>query len=155
MFGWFFDAALSPLWQFLDVLFGGLASILSVVAVIYSMTTFKKSLTTSHYGELDNMYFELLKIAMDKPHVAMLDTPRDAQQEAEYNIYAFMIWNFLEAIYDRSKDGQALCDTWYPIIDAEMQLHLAWFESPQNTPKFKDEFVEFIHHRKASMSGES
>lgn len=146
-----FNPALSPLWQSLDVLFGGMASVLSVVAVIYSMTTFKKSLATSHYSELDSMYFELLKIAIDKPHLAMGDIARSPEQRSEYDIYAFMMWNFLEAIYDRGKDGRSLCQTWYPIIDSEMQLHQHWFDQAANTVKFKDEFVTFIQRRRAMI----
>ncbi|HSG60700.1 MAG TPA: hypothetical protein VLA24_04625 [Pseudomonadales bacterium] len=147
----FFNPALSPVWQSLDVLFGGVASVLSVVAVIYSMTTFKKSLTTSHYSELDNMYFELLKIAIEKPHLTMPNTPRTQEQQAEYDIYAFMVWNFLEAIYDRGKDGKSLCQTWYPIIDSEMQMHQDWFDQASNTVKFKEEFVSFIQRRREML----
>ena len=66
-----------------------------------------------------------------------------------------MMWNFLEAIYDRSKDGLELCDTWYPIIDSEMQLHLTWLHQPHNTIKFKDEFLVFINDRQAAALANS
>lgn len=155
MLDFLFDAELSPLWQSLTVLMGGLASLFSALAIFYSMTTFKKSLATSHYSELDNMYFELLRIALDKPHLAQAISQRSADQQAEYDIYAFMMWNFLEAIYDRCKDDLALRDTWYPIVDSEMQLHLRWLHQPHNTVKFKDEFVGFINGRQAAALTDS
>jgi hypothetical protein len=153
MLDFLFDTELSPLWQSLTVLLGGLASLISAGAILYSMTTFKKSLATSHYSELDNMYFELLRIALDKPHLAQAVSQRSADQQAEYDIYAFMMWNFLEAIYDRCKDGLELRNTWYPIIDSEMQSHLTWLHQPHNTVKFKEKFVAFINDRHALLAG--
>src|SRR5215211_88729 len=66
-------------------LFGGavvtLALVLGVVtmaaaALLVTLRTFSKSLTISHYAELDRMYGELLKLAIDKPHLRDPDAKR-------------------------------------------------------------------------------
>ena len=144
----FFNPYYSTMWTALGALAQGFASIMAIGALIYSMTTFKRSLQTSHYTELDSMYFELLKTALGKPH---LNNPtaatRTDDQKKEYDIYAFMVWNFLEAIYDRCEQNERLCVTWYPVIDAENRKHRDWFNHPDNKHKFKDTFHEFINNR--------
>jgi len=140
----FFHADYSTMWTALGAIAQGFASILAIVALIYSMTTFRKSLQISHYTELDSMYFELLKAALEKPHLNNPAATRSEDQKIEYDIYAFMVWNFLEAIYDRCEKNKRLCCTWYPVIDAENQKHREWFDHPDNKPKFKDDFHVFI-----------
>jgi len=121
-----------------------LATIVTLVALIYSIQTFSKTMQASHYTELDAMYMEILKMALDKPYLITSTTIREAQQEQEYDIYAFMVWNFVEAIYDRCESDKDLCETWYPIIDAENRKHGQWFAHPDNRHKFKETFHRFI-----------
>lgn len=45
----------------------------------------------------------------------------------EYDAYAFMVWNFLEAIHDKCQDDDELLNTWAPIIAAEDAYHRGWF----------------------------
>ena len=125
---------------------------MAVVALIYSLTTFRKSLQAAHYTELDKMYNGLLRTAIEKPHLVSTGIPRSKDQGAEYDIYAFMVWNFLEAIYDRCEADHGLRGTWYPVIDTEAQRHRAWFEQPENHDKFKPKFHAFVRKRFAKAS---
>jgi len=134
----------SNMWTALGALSQGLASIMAIAALFYSMTTFRKSLQTSHYTELDAIYFDLLKIALEKPHLDKPVSKRTDKQKVEYDIYAFMIWNFLETIYDRCEENRHLCATWYPILSFESMKNRDWFDRPDNKCKFKDGFHEFI-----------
>ncbi|MGH8491048.1 MAG: hypothetical protein ACREXS_19820 [Gammaproteobacteria bacterium] len=93
------------------------------------------------------MYFDLLKAALDTPHVynpTATRTDRTDDQVQEYEIYAFMVWNFLEAVFDRCEHDKALCTTWYPAIEAETRRHRKWFDKPENEHRFKVPFREFI-----------
>ena len=140
----FFNSDYSTMWAALGTLVQGIASIMAIAALIYSMTTFRKSLQTSHYTELDLMYFDLLKTTLEKPHLNNPIATHSDDQKIEYNSYAFMVWNFLEAIYDRCRHDKHLCSTWYPVIDAENRKHREWFDHPDNKHKFKGAFHEFI-----------
>ena len=140
----FFHSDYSTMWIAFGTIAQGFASIMAIVALIYSMTTFRKSLQTSNYTELDSMYFDLLKVALEKPHLNNPMAARSDDQKIEYDIYAFMVWNFLEAIYDRCGNNEHLCRTWYPVIDAENRKHREWFDYPDNKYKFKGAFHEFI-----------
>lgn len=127
-----------------------IAAIVTVAALIYSIAALRKTLQTSHYAELDTMYFNLLKSALDKPYLNNPKTLDTDKQKSEYEIYAFMVWNFLETIYDRCGPSKRLIrirelrDTWYPVIVTENHLQREWFDNPDNKLKFKDEFHEFI-----------
>lgn len=131
-------------WVAVGVILQGVAAIIAYSALRYSVITFTKSLTISNYGELDKMYFDLLKTAVEKPHLIDPNGARSRDQRREYDTYAFMVWNFLETIYDRCQDATELCVTWYPVVDAENRRHRAWFDDPENRPKFKQPFRDFI-----------
>ena len=142
------DILSSPtLWLAIGTILQGVAAIIAFSALRYSMTTFSKSLTVSNYSEMDRMYFDLLKTAVEKPHLINPKAIRTGEQQREYDTYAFMVWNFLETIYDRCHGVEELCVTWYPVIDAENRRHRKWFDDPENRPKFKEGFHKFINER--------
>ena len=140
----FLNPGYSTMWAALGAIAQGIASILAIAALLYSMTTFRRSLKTSHYTELDRMYFDLLKLAVEKSHLGNPKSSRTDEQKAEYEVYAYMVWNFLETIYDRCARDEHLCVTWYPVVDAENRLHREWFDRADNKHKFKQEFHDFI-----------
>jgi len=139
-----FNPDYATMWTAVGTIASAIATIMGIGALIYSMTTYKKSLQVSHYSEMDSMYLDLLKSVMEKPHLNTSKAPRSGDQIIEYDIYAFMVWNFLEAIYDRCETDKYLCDTWYPVINEEQRKHRQWFEHPDNKHKFKNEFHQFI-----------
>ncbi|MEK7321599.1 MAG: hypothetical protein AABZ84_00795 [Pseudomonadota bacterium] len=140
-------------WDAVAAIAQGLASIMAIAALIISMTSFKQSLKTSHYTELDRMYFDLLKIALERPHVTNPNADRTEGQKLEYEIYAYMVWNFLETIYDRCERDKHLWDTWLPVLKAENGLHGHWLSEPQNQCKFKPVFCKFISSQHFTRQG--
>lgn len=106
------------------------------------------------YSELDRFYADLLKIAIEHPH---LRTPARLQRDvealhadydpypdlpvatseqraekdrrvAQYDAYAFLVWNFLETIHDRCQEyPEQLLETWATIVAAENRVHRGWF----------------------------
>ena len=132
------------LWTAISSIMGVIATTLAIFALIYSMRTYRKTMQIVHYGEIDKMYFEILKEALAKPHLVQKNIERSTEQEVEYDIYAFIIWNFLESIYDRCMLDHDLQKTWFPIIEAERKIHLSWIQESENRAKFKAEFLSFI-----------
>lgn len=142
----------TTLWTAVSSIMGVIATIMAVFALLYSMRTYNKTMQIVHYGEMDKMYFEILKEALSKPHVVRKDITRNKEEEVEYSIYAFIVWNFLESIYDRCMLDATLQKTWFPIIEAERVIHLEWIQNPVNRTKFKDEFLDFIEKEKVQNS---
>lgn len=140
------------LWTAISSIMSILATMMAIFALIYSMRTYRKTMQIVHYGEIDKMYFEILKEALAKPHLVRQGIERDAEQAVEYDIYAFIVWNFLESIYDRCMLDHALQKTWFPIIEAERKIHLAWIEEDENRAKFKAEFLRFVDEGKFEVA---
>ena len=132
------------LWTAISSMMSIIATMMAIFALIYSMRTYRKTMQIVHYGEIDKMYFEILKEALAKPHLVRQDIERDEEQRVEYGVYAFIVWNFLESIYDRCLLDPELRKTWFPIIEAERKIHLIWIQKEENRAKFKAEFLEFV-----------
>ena len=121
-----------------------ISSLLAGTALLYSMTAYTRTLKTSHYNELDKNYLTLLNVALATPYLIEPGTITTKEQQEKYNIYAFMVWNFLEAIFDKSLTDKHLKETWIPIIEVEGQIHYNWFKREENKSKFKDRFYTYV-----------
>lgn len=88
------------LWTAISSIMGVIATTLAIFALLYSMRTYRKTMQVMHYGELDKMYFEILKEALNKPFLLQQNRERSVDEETQYNTYAFIVWNFLESIYE-------------------------------------------------------
>src|SRR5215469_15362436 len=109
-----------------------------VFTLFYSVWSFTTAIRDGYYAELDRVYFELLKIALERPYLLDFPTSPDPNKQREYDAYAFMVWNFVETVFDRCQGWgrKRLRETWYPVITAENALHRQWFELPANRSKF-------------------
>ncbi len=142
-------AAVMMTWSKAGVIAEALGSIGIVCTLFYSVWSFKTTLRDAYYAEIDRVYFELLKIGLEKPELLtypISPASADPAKANQYGAYAFMVWNFVETIFDRCQgwSKRRLRETWYPIIASENALHRAWFEQPDNRRRFKRRFVRFI-----------
>jgi hypothetical protein len=145
-------AAAMLTWSKAGVIAEALGSIGIVFTLLYSVWSFTRTLRDAYYAELDRVYFELLKIGLERPELLTYPTSPtspaspDPAKAGQYGAYAFMVWNFLETIFDRCQgwSKRRLRETWFPIIAAENDLHRGWFELPENRRRFKQRFVRFI-----------
>jgi hypothetical protein len=133
-------------WTKASVIAQALGSLGIVLTLFYSVWSFTTTLRDAYYAELDRVYFDLLKIGLERPHLLSFPTAPDPAKAREYDVYAFMVWNFVETVFDRSQgtSRRHLRETWFPIIAAENALHRGWFDQPENRCKFKERFGRFI-----------
>jgi hypothetical protein len=146
----FLDVPVVTGWTKAQVILQAIAAIGAIAALLYSLKNFTKTLRDSYYIQLDKMYFDLLKLIVERPYlIAPAETRKDDEgKQGEYEAYAFMVWNFIETIFDRCPGNAHLCETWYPIIETENLLHRKWFDEARNRSKFKTKFVDFIVQEK-------
>ncbi len=104
-----------------------------------------KSNKVSHYGELDALYGELLKLAIEKPYLRNLQAKRTPEQQLEYEYYAHLVWCFVETVYDRASPEDDLMRIWRTAIEVENTLHREWFDRPENECMFRSEFRGYIN----------
>jgi hypothetical protein len=133
-------------WEKAGVIAEAMGSIGIVFTLFYSVWSFTRTLRDAYYAELDRVYFELLKIGLERPDLLSFPASPDPGKATEYGAYAFMVWNFVETIFDRCQgwSKRRLRETWYPIIAAENALHREWFDRPENRRRFKQRFIQFI-----------
>jgi hypothetical protein len=133
-------------WVQWQVVAESVSSVAIVCTLLYSVWSYRTTLRDSYYAEIDRVYFELLKLGLERPY--LLDYPQspEAGRAREYDAYAFMVWNFVETVFDRcqGRGKRRLRETWYPVIEAETLRHRHWFERPGNRAKFKDRFRRFV-----------
>lgn len=129
--------------------------VIGASALLYSMMIYKDSVMLSHYSELDGTYASLLEKAIEHPHFVADQPERDATEKVQYDLYAFMVWNFVETIVDRCQNNKSLSETWSPIVLVEAKKHYAWFIRPENKEKFKESFRNYVQDLvKAAPSAE-
>lgn len=91
--------------------------ILGGIALIISIYAFKRTLDYQAYRELDSNYMETLKLGLEDPDLRNSDITNnysklEANKKLKYEIYAYLVWNFCETIYDRKKIDK----TWLPVL---------------------------------------
>jgi len=130
--------------------FIALGTVLLAIGIPLSIHMATRQERETFYATLDRTYFEIQKLLIDYPHLAQTDlSAKTADQVTQYNAFAYMVWNFLETIYDYSKEGkrEAVTVTWECVLQYEARLHAAWFLHPANRPKFKSRFIEYVEKK--------
>lgn len=128
--------------------FGDIAAIgafgLALFGAWRALRDFSSSLRELKYSELDRLYFDIQRAALDYPAVRVpvppTDDPTDAQRR--YDTYALMVWAFVETVCDRCERDKHLRTTWQPIVLVEKERHIAWLRRPENAALFKESFVK-------------
>ena len=140
------EAEVMTMWAKAAVIADAAAALGIVFTLFYSIWSFRTTLRDSYYAELDRVYFELLKLGLEHPDLLDYPASRNPAKAREYDAYAFMVWNFVETVYDRCQGWtkRRLRETWYPVIAAENARHRDWFNLPENRRKFKEPFCRFI-----------
>ncbi|KAF0182258.1 MAG: hypothetical protein IV086_11050 [Hyphomonadaceae bacterium] len=133
----------SPL-EFWSIIANALTAVLALAAILVSVWAFTRQIHSEHYGEIDKIYFDLLKEAVTHPIYGQGMRAVEGAFDPGYDAYAFMVVNFVETILDRCSGRKALEETWQPIIELEINKHLDWLSQPQNQLKFKKGFLAFL-----------
>lgn len=125
---------------------------ISILALALSGYNYFRSRSMNMYQDLDRLYLDILKTALANPDFINPELTRDYQlkfqgdRKRQYDIYAFMVWNICETIYDRKSD-KSFYNTWECVIKRENKLHGSWFLQPENQQGFKPAFIHFIKEK--------
>lgn len=130
--------------EFWSLAMDSLSTILAAAAIFLYIIFWYKDKTSNDYDVFDNLYLDLLKTGMEHPKFR--DISKTVNYKAEfsedeliqYEIYAFITWNFIETILDKGDENLHI--TWLPAVKHEAALHIEWFKQPENQIKFKELF---------------
>lgn len=123
------------------------STLLAAAAILLYIYFWHKDKTSNSYVAFDSMYLEILKTGIDNPSLrdevfTQNYTNAENDKRIQYEVYAYICWNFCETLYDQGDSG--LMKTWGVVIQEENRLHRTWFEQPSTQSKFKPEFREYI-----------
>ena len=119
------------------------------------------------YAQLDNTYLEIQKLIIDHPHLGdpavLLKNPEaNPDQLTQYDAFAFIVWNFIESIYDFTRKGddspqgrrmtEMLTQSWECIVEYEGARHAPWFVRTENQQKFKKSFRDYVASKRESWN---
>jgi len=122
---------------------------------VAAINNFEKTLKVTYYAELDRMYFDLVAMRVGKPHLwggptkPAKPTKEQALEALEYEHYRFLVWNYLETVFDRcivGKDGEPDDDlhrTWGPAFEFESRLHGKTIGA-EHADCFKQDFRDYL-----------
>jgi hypothetical protein len=105
---------------------------------------FEREERDKFYVQLDEMYLRILQMVVQNPQVGRVSLKRTENEQVQYDAFAFIMWNFIESIYDFCIADETLRKTWHPIMEAESVAHAEWFSRPENRKRFKGEFCNYI-----------
>ena len=129
-------------------IFIAIGTLILAFGIPWSILSSRQAEKDSFYAALDQTYFEIKRLVIEHPHLAATDPAgKTPDQLVQYDAYAFMIWNFIESIYDYSKSQKALAETWSCILRYEARTHAEWFKNLVHQQKFKTPFVDHIKAR--------
>ena len=134
-----------------------LAYFVAALTLAHSVRSWKHSLQLQHYGDLDQLYADLLRDALTHPYLRNPSNirPEDGEKLVEYAAYAYMSLNFVETVRDRIGNDATLHATWDPVVVFEAKLHREWFERDNNAACFKREFQNYMGSLHASRALEN
>lgn len=131
---------------------------ISAIALGFAMISFIRTRDHEKYKISDDMLLEILKINIEYPE---FDNPEftenfmshdDLLLKKRYDIYAMMVWNYMESLYDYygTKKIQKIC--YWGAIQYWSKLHYKWFALERNYCAYQNDFRKFIENSNARES---
>lgn len=136
--------------EFWGIFMDSISTILAAAAIFLYIIFWYKDKTSNNYDVFDSLYMDILKTGMEHPHFRDISKTKsykssfDENSLIQYEIYAYISWNFLETLLD--KGDKQLLVTWLPVIKYETSIHFEWFRASENQVKFKKEFIQQINN---------
>lgn len=137
-----------------DTLIALISATIAIFSAIFTIVLSISDRGKDDYLAIDEQYKDILKEGIKNP--ALRDPKKccnydklkekDSDFYIKYNTYAYIVWNFLETIYDFSHDKKEkhrkLYEIWRPAVLQENKLHYRWFRL--NNFLFEKNFQEYV-----------
>jgi hypothetical protein len=105
---------------------------------------FQREERDKFYAQLDETYLRILQMIVVNPRLADASSARSRGERIQYDAFAFIMWNFIESIYDFCLNDEILRNTWHCVLECEGAAHAEWFNRGDSRKRFKAEFCDYI-----------
>lgn len=121
---------------------------LALVSTTISAFTWIHSHNANRHQMADDQLHRLHEIELNAPHFRDDAWCQAALEEGAptwptYDVYATMVWNYLETLYDRFGEGKLLESSFGGSIIDLTSRHYGWFK--RNEAYFGSEFRSFVN----------
>ncbi len=120
------------------------ATFVIALGVRAEMGKYREDSRFHNYTQIDNIYYSIQREIILHPHLSEPIGKRNEGERCQYDAFAFMTWNFIEAIYDQCEGDKNLHETWDVIVQYEAHRHKIWFLEDRNQKKFKRSFRKIV-----------
>jgi hypothetical protein len=130
---------------------------ISVVALGFSIISFIRTKMHEKYKIGDDKLLDILKINLQYPEFDNLkftnnyDTCSDKKLSKQYEIYAIIIWNYLELLFDYYGRRRIKKIGFWGALEYWSDLHYKWFSKKENYCAYPKPFIEFIENIRADI----
>jgi hypothetical protein len=131
-------------WNLFWAAVSAIGQVVAIPAFLFAAWIYFKELKAKNCDALGEGYAAILSQALNKPYLMDPASCQTEVQKQEYQIYAYMVWSFLETVIDRVGNDRTLFETWRAAIACECRRHSEWFTRSENKRLFKASFCERI-----------
>ena len=123
---------------------------ISAMALIVSIVTWRKAHRESRYDPADTELFELLKLELEHPEFrsdewcANALVSSDPAVHRAYEIFAMMIWNYLEGLYERFGEKELAKGSFAGVIRDFGGRHMGYLKFGNNATYYDADFRKFV-----------
>lgn len=133
----------------------------AVCGLAWEIHLLRRGLEDASYGELDQLYYDLLKIRIERPELADPPSPDTAKtlppgEAAAHQAYGCMVWNFIETVVDRCDRSSRNFAAWGPAVEYESRQFASWLMGANRlrySPDFDERVARVVRRVQAARAG--
>lgn len=137
-----------------EILVSVISLIFSIIAIFVSIRIWRKDFLIRRYDVADQLLFEIHKIHLEHPEFLDPEWIRQAIDHPDpkikylYDVFATIVWNFLETLYERYGD-ELQHSSFYGAMQTLGTRHRDWFFREENFSCYNPGLVRFLRIKKS------
>lgn len=143
-----------------ETIVAGLGLIAAVCGLAWEIHSLRRGLDDASYRELDQLYYDLLRLRIERPELASPPDARTAalipkEQLAAHDAYGCMVWNFIETVIDRCGAPGRNFEAWGPAVEYESKRYAFWMEGENRlrySPNFEERLARIVRRVEAARA---
>jgi len=134
----------------IDIITTVTTTLIAIVAFIFSWLSYSRTVENEKQRIIDDKIFQILEINLQYPDFDKSDFTNSYNKNPEkkiskqYEIYATMVWNFLEQLYSYYGKKKLKKSEYWSAFLYWSNLHYSWFSNPDFSTSYSKKLREFV-----------
>ncbi|MEK6567515.1 MAG: hypothetical protein AABZ27_02095 [Candidatus Omnitrophota bacterium] len=132
---------------------------ISLLALGISIWTWKSTHKVGRYEKADELLLEIHKIELEHPEFHNPEwckqalNHNDLKIRGSYDVFACIVWNFLETLYNRFGEKDLRKSAFYPAMKELSRQHREWFLKEPNVSSYNRQLIKFLLPKESGNKG--